>query len=185
MGEGSGALVLEEYEHAKKRNAKVYAQIVGYGSTCDAYHITAPQPDAIGSSRAIVEALKEAGDYKKVYINAHGTSTPLNDATETLAIKKAFGERCKEDVLVSSTKSMTGHMLGAAGAVEAIAAVLSLKNGIIPPTIGLNQPDPECDLDYVPNAARKAEVDLALSTSFGFGGHNACLAFAKTEGFDD
>lgn len=185
MGEGSGALVLEEYEHAKKRNAKIYAEIVGYGATCDAYHITAPQPDAIGSTRAILQSLEGVGDFKKVYINAHGTSTPLNDVAETLAIKKAFGERCKEDVLVSSTKSMTGHMLGAAGAVEAIAAVLALRNGIIPPTIGLYEPDPECDLDYVPNVARKAEVDLALSISLGFGGHNACLAFAKTEDIDE
>jgi 3-oxoacyl-[acyl-carrier-protein] synthase II len=183
MGEGAGALVIEEYEHAKRRKAKIYAEIVGYGSTCDAYHITAPDPEAQGASRAIKDALDESGgpgSVGSVYINAHGTGTPLNDAAETLSIKKAFQDDI-DKVLVSSSKSMTGHMLGAAGAVEAIVAVLALQEGIIPPTVGLTQPDPACDLDYVPLQARKAELGLALSVSLGFGGHNACLAFAKPE----
>lgn len=182
MGEGAGALVLEEYEHAKARGAKIYAELCGYGSTCDAYHITAPHPEAEGGARAIKDALKEAcgTDSDKVYINAHGTGTPMNDAAETIAIKKVFGERAGE-VLISSTKSMTGHMLGAAGAAEAIASILALNEGIIPPTIGLHEPDPECDLDYVPNTARKSEINLALSNSLGFGGHNACLAFRKVD----
>jgi 3-oxoacyl-[acyl-carrier-protein] synthase II len=180
IGEGAGALVLEEYEHAMKRNAKIYAEISGYGSTCDAYHITAPNPEAISSAKAIKDAIIEAKMEKeeKLYINAHGTSTPLNDKSETLAIKKALGEKTNH-VLVSSTKSMTGHMLGAAGAVEAIAAILAMKNSIIPPTIGLLEADPECDLDYVPMNAREAEIKLALSVSLGFGGHNACVAFTK------
>jgi 3-oxoacyl-[acyl-carrier-protein] synthase II len=182
IGEGAGALVLEEYEHAVHRGANIYAEICGYGSTCDAYHITAPNPEAISSAKAIENAIKESGmeNETKIYINAHGTSTPLNDKSETLAIKRALGENAYK-ALVSSTKSMTGHMLGAAGAVEAIAAILALKNGIVPPTIGLLEPDPECDLDYVPNIARNAEIKLALSTSLGFGGHNACVAFAKVQ----
>lgn len=182
MGEGAGALILEEYEHAKARGAKIYAELCGYGSTCDAYHITAPHPEAEGGARAIGDALKEANaaDDDKVYINAHGTGTPMNDLAETIAVKTVFGNRAK-DVLISSTKSMTGHMLGAAGAAEAIASILALKEGIVPPTIGLHEPDPECDLDYVPNTARKADVSLALSTSLGFGGHNACLAFRKVD----
>jgi 3-oxoacyl-[acyl-carrier-protein] synthase II len=182
MGEGAGALILEEYEHAKARGAKIYAELCGYGSTCDAYHITAPHPEAEGGARAISDALKEANaaDDDKVYINAHGTGTPMNDLAETIAVKTVFGNRAK-DVLISSTKSMTGHMLGAAGAAEAIASILALKEGIVPPTIGLHEPDPECDLDYVPNTARKADVSLALSTSLGFGGHNACLAFRKVD----
>lgn len=182
MGEGAGALILEEYEHAKARGAKIYAELCGYGSTCDAYHITAPHPEAEGGARAISDALKEANaaDNDKVYINAHGTGTPMNDLAETIAVKTVFGNRAK-DVLISSTKSMTGHMLGAAGAAEAIASILALKEGIVPPTIGLHEPDPECDLDYVPNTARKADVSLALSTSLGFGGHNACLAFRKVD----
>lgn len=180
MGEGAGAIILEEYEHAKARGAKIYAELGGYGSTCDAYHITAPHPEATGVTRAIKDAIREAGKEgeTRVYINAHGTSTPLNDKTETIAIKKVFGDdACK--VLVSSTKSMTGHMLGAAGAVEAIVSILALINGIAPPTIGRDEPDPDCDLDYVPNVARKAEIELAISTSLGFGGHNGCIAFIK------
>lgn len=177
MGEGAGALILEEYEHARRRGAMIYAEIAGYGSTSDAYHITAPDPDGAGCARAIREAFTECGCPEgTIYVNAHGTGTPLNDAAETRAIKKALGERVK-DVLVSSTKSMTGHMLGAAGAVEAVAAVLALKTGDIPPTAGLREPDPECDLDYVPLKARRAEISAALSVSMGFGGHNACLAF--------
>ena len=182
MGEGSGALVLEEYEHAVARGAKIYGELCGYGVTCDAYHITAPQPDGQGGAAALKMALEEAGgceDYSKLYINAHGTSTPLNDACETKAIKTALGEEAARQCMVSSTKSMTGHMLGAAGAVEAIACVLAVKEGIVPPTIGYEVPDPECDLDYVPNQARQAQVDLALSASLGFGGHNAYLAFRR------
>lgn len=183
MGEGSGALILEEYNHAKNRGAKIYAEITGYGSTSDAYHITAPHPEAAGGARAIAEAIAEAGaqNESKMYINAHGTSTPLNDKSETRAIKLALGEEKARQILISSTKSMTGHMLGAAGAAEAIAAVLALKEGIVPPTIGLAEPDPECDLDYVPNQARKADLALSLSVSFGFGGHNACVVFKKVE----
>ena len=180
MGEGAGALILEEYEHAKARGAKIYAEIKGYGSTCDAYHVTAPSPDAEGGARAITEALSECGEYNpsEVYINAHGTSTPLNDKTETLAIKKAFADSANA-VHISSTKSMTGHMLGAAGAAEAIAAILALKNNVIPPTIGYTVPDEDCDLDYTPNTAKQTELNLALSLSLGFGGHNACLAFCE------
>ena len=182
MGEGAGALILEEYEHARARGAVIYAELAGYGSTCDAYHVTAPDPDAAGAARAIADAVAEAGGQYAagIYINAHGTSTPLNDKTETLAIKKALGEKAYQ-AHISSTKSMTGHMLGAAGAVEAIAAVLALHEGMVPPTIGLAEPDEECDLDYTPNRAVKAELDLALSTSLGFGGHNACVAFKKAE----
>lgn len=181
MGEGAGILILEEYEHAKARGARIHAEIVGYGNTCDAHHMTAPDPDAAGGSRAIVQALAEnIGDgFQKMYINAHGTSTPLNDKGETMAIKAALGQRAYQDVIVSSTKSMTGHMLGAAGAVEAIAAVLALADGQMPPTIGYRTADPECDLDYIPNTARKADVDVSVSLSLGFGGHNACLAFAR------
>ena len=182
MGEGAGCLILEEYGHAKSRGAKIYAELCGYGSTCDAYHITAPQPEGEGGARAIAEALGQSGvDSGRIYINAHGTGTPMNDKCETAAIKKALGEDRARQALVSSTKSMTGHMLGAAGAMEAIAAVLALREGVAPPTIGLTVPDPECDLDYVPLTARAAEFDLALSTSLGFGGHNVCLAFKKAE----
>ncbi len=180
MGEGAGALILEEYEHAIKRGAKIYAEIAGYGSTCDAYHVTAPNPEAVSSAKAIENAYKESGmtEQKGIYINAHGTSTPLNDKTETLAIKKALKENAYS-ALVSSTKSMTAHMLGAAGAVEAIVCILALQNQIVPPTIGLLEPDPECDLDYVPNKAREASISLALSSSLGFGGHNGCIAIKK------
>lgn len=182
MGEGAGALVLEEYEHAKERNAKIYAEICGYGSTCDAYHVTAPAPGGEGGANAIRAALETAGEFdaENVYINAHGTSTPLNDKTETEAIKKVFGDDAYK-VHISSTKSMTGHMLGAAGAVEAAASVLALNNNIIPPTIGYKVKDDDCDLDYTPNNAKESKVDLALSISLGFGGHNACLAFKEVE----
>ena len=182
MGEGSGALVLEEYEHAKARGAKIYGELCGYGVTCDAHHITAPHPEGLGGAAALTMALEEADgceDPSKLYINAHGTSTPLNDSCETKAIKKALGDEAAHKCMVSSTKSMTGHMLGAAGAVEAIASVLAVKEGIVPPTIGYQEPDPECDLDYVPNQAREAQIDLALSASLGFGGHNAYLAFRR------
>lgn len=179
IGEGAGILVLEEYEHAKARGAKIYAEICGYGNTCDAHHITAPRPDGQCASRAIQLAVQEAGlsDADSIYINAHGTGTPLNDSSETTAIKLALGEQTARKAAISSTKSMTGHMLGAAGAAEAIVCALALKEGILPPTIHYEQPDPACDLDYVPNEARKAQASLALSTSLGFGGHNACLAF--------
>ena len=181
IGEGAAALVIEEYEHAVKRGARIYGEIVGYGSTCDAYHITAPRPDADGGRRAMVEAMKEAGyrSGESVYINAHGTGTPLNDKGETIAIKKALGEEDARKAVISSTKSMTGHMLGAAGAIEAIACLKALETGIIPPTINLLEPDPDCDLDYVPNTAREKKIDIALSKSLGFGGHNACLAFRR------
>ena len=180
MGEGSGIVVLEEYEHALRRDAKIYAEVCGYGNTCDAYHITAPHAEAVGAANAIRLALEEANwQGERLYINAHGTGTPMNDKVETLAIKKALGGQAARAALISSTKSMTGHMLGAAGAVEAIACAFALKNGVIPPTIHLEQPDPECDLNYVPNAAVKADVEMALSSSLGFGGHNAVLALRK------
>ncbi len=180
MGEGAGVLVLEEYEHAKSRGARIYCELSGYGNTCDAYHITAPQPEAEGSSRVISLAFEEADltPDEKLYINPHGTSTPLNDKTETLAIKKALGELAYR-VPISSTKSVTGHMLGAAGGVEAIAAVLALETGVVPPTIGYKEPDPDCDLDYVPNQKRTYDADKALSLSLGFGGHNAAILFNK------
>lgn len=180
IGEGAVALILEEYEHAKSRGAQIYAEVCGYGSTCDAYHITAPAPDGSGGTRAMLDAMREAG-YKesdRVYVNAHGTGTPMNDKVETMVIKNALDDKAK-DALVSSTKSMTGHMLGAAGAIEALACVFALNEGIIPPTINLNEQDAECDLNCVPNTALKADIDLALSNSLGFGGHNACLAFRK------
>ncbi len=183
MGEGAGVLVLEEYEHALKRGAKIYAELCGYGSTCDAYHMTAPRPDAEGGARAIADAWRELGlDTDKVYYNAHGTGTPMNDKAETLAVKLALGEERARRISLSSTKSMTGHMLGAAGAVEAIVSVLALREGIVPPTIGLREPDPDCDLDYTPLKAKARELDAALSSSLGFGGHNACLAFRKIGG---
>lgn len=180
MGEGAGILVLEEYEHAVARGAKIYAEVAGYGNTCDAHHVTAPDPEAAGAARCVEIALKEAGitDDDTLYINAHGTSTPANDKTETAAFKRALGEKAY-DAYISSTKSMTGHMLGATGAVEAIVAALAVKNGIVPPTIGLEEPDPECDLNYVPNKAVEAPLTVAASTTFGFGGHNACIALKK------
>ena len=182
MGEGAGVLILESLESAQKRGAKIYAEVVGYGNSCDAHHVTAPSPDGIPASRAIKQSLTEAGfDPEKdlLYINAHGTSTPLNDKTETAAIKLAMGEEAARKAIISSTKSMTGHMLGATGAVELIAATLTVKNGIVTPTIGLDEPDPECDLDYTPNVARKADITLAISNSLGFGGHNGCVAVRK------
>lgn len=181
IGEGAVALVLEEYEHAKKRGAEIYGEVCGYGSTCDAYHITAPHPEARGGAQAMTDAMKEAGYCEEdiVYINAHGTGTPMNDVIETAAIKKALGEEKAGKTYVSSTKSMTGHMLGAAGALEALACLQALNEGIIPPTINLLEQDEACDLNCVPNTAVKADITLALSNSLGFGGHNACLAFRK------
>lgn len=180
IGEGAGMVVLEEYNHAVARGAHIYAEVCGYGNTCDAHHITAPHPEGVGAAAAISLALKESGIGLEtpLYINAHGTGTSLNDKTETIAIKKALGERAYQ-IPVSSTKSMTGHMLGAAGAVEAIVCAMALSTGIIPPTIGLDEPDPECDLDYVPHKARRADIQAALSNSFGFGGHNGCIAIKK------
>ena len=178
MGEGAGALVLEELEHAVNRGAHIYAELCGYGSTCDAYHITAPQPEAEGGARAIADAWNELNlDTDHVYINAHGTGTPYNDAFETIAIKKVFGEDTK--VPVSSTKSMTGHLLGAAGGLEAVICAKAIVENFIPPTAGLQKQDPELDLDYVPNVGRKAELNYVLSNSLGFGGHNATLIMKK------
>lgn len=181
IGEGATALVLEEYEHAMARGAKIYGEVCGYGSTCDAYHITSPAPDAAGGARAMMQAMEEAGysASDRVYVNAHGTGTPMNDAGETKAIKTALGEEKAREVLISSTKSMTGHLLGAAGAIEAAVCLKVLGTGIVPPTINLEEPDPDCDLNYVPNKAVQADIDLCLSNSLGFGGHNACLAFRK------
>ncbi len=183
IGEGAGVIVLEEWEHAQARGATIYCEVVGYGNTNDAHHITAPDPEAEGSAAMIRQAFAEAGltGGKGLYINAHGTSTPLNDKTETLAIKKALGEGAYE-ARVSSTKSMTGHMLGAAGGVEAIAAIKALETGFIAPTIGLAEPDPDCDLDYTANTAVQADPTAALSISLGFGGHNAGVLFAKYDG---
>ncbi len=181
MAEGSGMLILEEYEHAKARGAKILAEICGYGNTCDAYHVTAPRPDGTTQAKAISLALEEAGYDPAsdcLYINAHGTGTALNDASETKAFKLALGENAYK-AHISSTKSMTGHMLGAAGAVEALSCILALDNGIVPPTIHLDEPDPECDLDYTPNKALKADLTIAISDSLGFGGHNGCVAFRK------
>lgn len=180
MGEGAGIVILESLEHAKKRNANIYAEVVGYGSTCDAYHITAVDPEGEGPARAMKIAIEEAGiDKEEVsYINAHGTGTPTNDKSETKAIKLVFGDKAK-DIPISSTKSMTGHLLGAAGAIEAIVCVKSVQDNYIPPTIGYREADEECDLDYVPNEGRNAEVKYAMSNSFGFGGHNAVILLKK------
>ncbi|MCP8951177.1 beta-ketoacyl-ACP synthase II [Bacillus safensis] len=182
MGEGAGIIVLEELEHALKRGATIYAEIVGYGSTGDAYHITAPAPNGEGGVRAMKEAIRDAGlSVEDIdYINAHGTSTPYNDKFETMAIKEVFGEHANQ-LAISSTKSMTGHLLGAAGGVEAIFSVLAIKDSVLPPTINLETPDEECDLDYVANEARSKEVQVALSNSLGFGGHNATIIFKKYE----
>ena len=176
MGEGAGVIILEEYEHAKKRGAKIYCELAGYGLTADAYHMSAPMPEGEGAARCMHMAMKHAkvNPEEVDYINAHGTSTPIGDICETKAVKHAFGERAK-DIPVSSTKSMTGHLLGAAGAVEMAACVLALRDGILPPTINLDNPDPECDLDYVPNKAREKKVKVAISNSFGFGGHNSSV----------
>ena len=180
IGEGSGVLVLETLEHAKNRDATIHAEIVGYGMTCDAHHITAPTPGGVGGAEAIRLALKD-GQLEPTsvdYINAHGTSTPANDSNETAAIKNALGERAYQ-IPVSSTKSMTGHLLGGSGGIEAVACVLALQHGMVPPTINYINPDPECDLDYVPNMAREQRLSVVLSNSFGFGGHNVCLAFRQ------
>lgn len=182
MGEGAGVLVLEDLEHAQKRGAVILAEVAGYGSTCDAYHITAPSPNGEGGAKAMSLALTDAGAVPEDvgYINAHGTSTPMNDACETAAIKTAFGEHARR-LAVSSTKSMTGHMLGAAGGVEAIFTALALRDGYLPATIGYQVPDPACDLDIVPNQGRTAEIKCAMSNSLGFGGHNASILLKKWE----
>jgi 3-oxoacyl-[acyl-carrier-protein] synthase II len=183
MGEGAGIVILESLEHAKKRGAKIYCEFIGAGMSCDAYHITAPDPDGYGAYLSMKYALQDAkiSPEEIDYINAHGTSTPLNDKSETLAIKKLLGEKAYKTP-VSSIKSMIGHLLGAAGAVEFISTCLTIKEGIIPPTINYEYPDPECDLDYVPNKAREVNVKIAMSNSFGFGGHNVCLVLKKFEG---
>lgn len=181
MAEGAGVLMLEEREHALARGANIIAEVCGYGCTCDAHHYTAPRPDGITAGRALREALDEAG-YKQgenLYINAHGTGTHLNDSTETNAIKVALGEEDARRASISSTKSMHGHMFGATGAVELIASALALRDGIVPPTIGLEEADPECDLDYTPMVARKRDLDIAISNSLGFGGHNVCVALRR------
>lgn len=180
LGEGAGIFVVEEYEHAKKRGAHIYAEILGHGMTCDAYHMTSPDPSGAEAIRAMEMALKKAGVSPKQinYINAHGTSTPLNDKIETMIIKKVFGERAYE-IPISATKSMIGHLIGAAGSVELIATILAMEYGEIPPTINYEVPDPECDLDYVPNQSRKAKVQIAMKNSFGFGGKNSILIIAR------
>ena len=181
MAEGAGILILEEYEHAVKRGAHIIAEVCGYGNTCDAYHYTAPRPDGTTTAASLSQALDEAG-YKageQLYINAHGTGTAMNDKCETNAIKIALGEEDARKAMISSTKSMHGHMLGATGAVELIASALALESGILPPTIGYKEPDPECDLDYIPNTARKVQAEVALSCSLGFGGHNAAVALRR------
>jgi len=180
LGEGAGAVVLEEHEHAKQRGARIYAELTGYGVSADAFHMTAPAEDGDGAFRCMRNALRDAGTAAEAvdYINAHGTSTPLGDVAETVAVKRALGERAKK-VAVNSTKSMTGHLLGAAGGVEAVFSVLALHHQVSPPTINLRTPDPQCDLDYVPNAAREMPIRCALSNSFGFGGTNGTLVFAR------
>lgn len=180
MGEGAGILVLEEYGHAKKRNANIYCEVIGYGMSADAYHMTAPDPEGDGAARCMYSALNDAqiNSSEIDYINAHGTSTPLNDKIETMAIKRVFKDHAKK-LMVSSTKSMTGHLLGAAGGIEAIVCALGIKEKIVPPTINYQYPDPDCDLDYVPNTPRKKEFKVALSNSLGFGGHNAALILKK------
>jgi len=180
LGEGSGVLVLEEFEHARKRGAKVYCELAGYGMSADAHHITAPCEDGEGAVRCMNNALRNAGlNHDQVnYINAHGTSTPLGDVAETVAVKNCFGDYARK-LAISSTKSMTGHLLGAAGGVEAVFSALAVREQVAPPTINLTQPDPECDLDYVPNAARKMTIDVAVSNSFGFGGTNGSLVFRR------
>lgn len=177
MGEGAGILVLEEYEHAVRRGANILAELVGYGCTCDAYHITAPDPEGDAGAKCLELTLEDAGvsPDRVGYFNAHGTSTPLNDPLETKVVKRVFGDK----IAVSATKSMTGHLLGAAGGIEAIITVMALKEGYLPPTINLREPDPECDLDYIPNQGRKQDIEYAISNSLGFGGHNAALLFKK------
>jgi 3-oxoacyl-[acyl-carrier-protein] synthase II len=180
LADGAGVLVLEDLEHANKRGARIYCELVGFGMSADAYHITAPSEDGDGAARCMRSALKDAGlNAEQIdYINAHGTSTPAGDLAETHAVKRCFGDHAKK-VMVSSTKSMTGHLLGAAGGVEAIFSILAMRDSVIPPTINLDQPGEGCDLDYVPNSARQAKVDIALSNSFGFGGTNGTLVFRK------
>jgi len=182
MSEGAGVVVLEELEHARRRGAKIYCEVVGYGATADAYHVTAPEPEGRGAARCMRIALERAGIRPEEvdYINAHGTSTPLGDVAETKAIKSVFGEHAYK-LMVSSIKGAVGHLLGAAGVVELIATALTVKTGAVPPTINLEKPDPECDLDYVPNAARQANVRIAINNSFGFGGQNACIVVKKFE----
>ena len=182
MGEGAGVLILEELDHALQRGAKIYAELTGYGMSADAYHMTAPEPEGAGAMASMILALEAAGLQPEQvdYINAHGTSTQAGDASETRAIKKVFGDHAYR-LAVSSIKSMTGHLLGAAGGVESVATVLTLHHGVIPPTINYDEPDPECDLDYVPNKARQTKVRVALSNSFGFGGTNATLVFKQHE----
>ena len=182
MGEGAAMLILESEEHAKARGAKIYCELAGYGATSDAYHITAPAPTGAGAVKAIRIALKDAGveDLSTVdYINAHGTSTHLNDVMETKAFKEVFGEEQAKKIKISSTKSMTGHLLGATGALEAAVCAMAIDEGFIPPTINYENPDPECDLDYTPNVGVAKDIRVAVSTSLGFGGHNACLAFRE------
>lgn len=183
MAEGAALMMLEEYEHAVARGAEIIAEVCGYGCTCDAHHYTAPRPDGVPAAKAIREALDEAGyrDGENLYINAHGTGTHLNDASETNAFKLALGETEARRASISSTKSMHGHMFGATGAAELVASALALKEGIVPPTIGLEQPDPECDLDYTPLTARKRDLDIAISNSLGFGGHNVCVALRRID----
>lgn len=182
MGEGAGIIILEELEHAKKRGAKIYAEMIGYGASSDVYHITSPAPDGEGGARAMISAIRDAKIRPEdiTYINAHGTSTPLNDKCETMAIKTALGD-CAKTVMVSSTKGNTGHLLGAAGGVEAIATIKAIEDGFVPATIGYKVKDEECDLDIVPNVGRKAEVKIAMSNSLGFGGHNSSIIFKKYE----
>jgi 3-oxoacyl-[acyl-carrier-protein] synthase II len=182
MGEGAGILVLEQYEHAIQRGAKIYAEVVGYGATCDAYHITSPSPEGHGGARAMTLAMEEANITSKdlSYINAHGTSTPVNDKFETIAMKKAMGEDAYH-IPISSTKSMVGHLLGAAGAVEAITCIKAIEESFIPATIGLTNPDEDCDLDYVPGVGRNAKLNYVMSNSLGFGGHNATVIFKNME----
>ena len=184
MAEGAGIMILEEYEHAVKRGANIIAEVSGYGNTCDAYHYTAPRPDGTTTAASLSQALDEAGytDDALLYINAHGTGTAMNDKCETKAIKIALGEEQARKAMISSTKSMHGHMLGATGAVELIASAIALSEGVLPPTIGYKEPDPECDLDYIPNTARKVQAEFALSCSLGFGGHNAAVALRRYNG---
>ena len=181
MGEGAGVVVIEELEHAKARGATIYAELTGYGVSADAYHLSAPSPDGTGPARAMAMALKHSGLNPEdiAYLNAHGTSTPLGDIAETKAMKIAFGDHAKDGLMVSSTKSMTGHLLGAAGAIELAACVMAVKEGVVPPTINLEDQDPECDLDYVPNESREVPVNAAMSNGFGFGGHNATLVVKR------